>query len=78
MAQVPFECRYNKLIEKNPREIVLLRGSGCKWRRCCFCDYHLDFCLDEKENFKCVYESETLETNGYKIKFTTYENLSVK
>ncbi len=34
--------------------------------------------LDEKENFKCVYESETLETNGYKIKFTTYENLSVK
>ena len=51
MAQVPFECRYNKLIEKNPREIVLLRGSGCKWRRCRFCDYHLDFCLDEKENF---------------------------
>ena len=34
--------------------------------------------LDENENFKCVFESETLETNGYKIKFTTYENLSVK
>ncbi|MBE5753725.1 MAG: dihydrofolate reductase [Clostridiales bacterium] len=34
--------------------------------------------LDKNENFKCVYESETLETNGYKIKFTTYENLSVK
>lgn len=51
MAQVPFEHRYSKIIEKNLREIVLLRGNGCKWRRCRFCDYHLDFCLDDKENF---------------------------
>lgn len=51
MAQVPFEFRYSKLIEKNPREIVLLRGNGCKWRRCRFCDYHTDFSLDEKANF---------------------------
>ena len=51
MATVPIEHRYSKILEKNQREIVLLRGSGCKWRRCRFCDYHLDFCLDEKENF---------------------------
>ncbi|MBR5487523.1 MAG: radical SAM protein [Phascolarctobacterium sp.] len=51
MAIVPIEHRYSKILEKNQREIVLLRGSGCKWRRCRFCDYHLDFCLDDKENF---------------------------
>ena len=51
MATVPIEHRYSKILEKNPREIVLMRGSGCKWRRCRFCDYHLDFSLDEKENF---------------------------
>ena len=51
MATVPIEHRCSKILEKNPREIVLLRGNGCKWRRCRFCDYHLDFCLDEKENF---------------------------
>lgn len=43
--------RYSEITEKNPREIVLLRGSGCKWRRCTFCDYHLDFSLDEEQNF---------------------------
>lgn len=34
--------------------------------------------LDKNENFKCVYESEPVETNGYMIKFTTYKNLNVK
>ncbi len=29
-----------------------MRGSGCKWRKCSFCDYHLDFSINEKENFK--------------------------
>lgn len=43
--------RYSVLTEKNPREIILLRGSGCKWRRCKFCDYHLDFCRDERSNY---------------------------
>jgi len=43
--------RYSQITEKNRREIVLLRGSGCKWRRCTFCDYHLDFSLDENSNF---------------------------
>ena len=39
--------RYSIIREKNPREIVLLRGRGCRWRRCRFCDYHLDFSKDE-------------------------------
>lgn len=44
--------RYSVITEKNPREIVLLRGSGCKWRRCSFCDYHLDFSTGENENYE--------------------------
>ncbi len=42
--------RYSFIHDKNPREIVLLRGSGCKWRRCRFCNYHLDFSLDQSAN----------------------------
>lgn len=44
--------RYSIITEKNQREIVLLRGSGCKWRRCTFCDYHLDFSSNENENYE--------------------------
>lgn len=44
--------RYSQIREKNPREILLLRGSGCKWRKCRFCDYHLDFSKDESANFQ--------------------------
>jgi len=44
-------CRYSVIREKNPREIVLLRGKGCAWRRCRFCDYHLDADTDEQANF---------------------------
>ena len=43
--------RYGIIEQKNPREIVLLRGSGCRWRRCRFCDYHLDYSTDEAANF---------------------------
>lgn len=42
--------RYSIIREKNPREIVLLRGRGCRWRRCRFCDYHLDFSKDNDAN----------------------------
>lgn len=34
--------------------------------------------LDANPDFKLVYESEPVETNGYLIKFTTYKNLDVK
>ncbi len=43
--------RYSVISEKNKREIVLLRGSGCKWLKCRFCNYHLDKCKDETKNF---------------------------
>ncbi|MGI6200728.1 MAG: radical SAM protein [Christensenellales bacterium] len=43
--------RYSVIPRKNPREIVMLRGRGCAWRRCRFCDYHLDFSRDEAANF---------------------------
>lgn len=44
--------RYSVIHEKNKREIVLLRGSGCKWLRCRFCNYHLDKNADAKKNFE--------------------------
>ncbi len=44
--------RYARITEKNNREIVMLRGRGCSWRKCRFCDYHYDFSLDEASNFK--------------------------
>lgn len=43
--------RYSVIKEKNPREIILLRGKGCVYKKCTFCDYHLDACKDEAENF---------------------------
>lgn len=30
---------------------MLLRGKGCVYKKCVFCDYHSDCCADEKENF---------------------------
>ena len=49
------ECnpiRYSVIEEKNAREIVMLRGNGCAWRRCRFCDYHLDFSKDKEANYQ--------------------------
>lgn len=34
--------------------------------------------LDKNPNFVLAYESEPVETNGYIIRFTTYNNLKVK
>jgi hypothetical protein len=34
--------RYAVIEEKFPREFVLLQGTGCRWGRCNFCDYHTD------------------------------------
>lgn len=42
--------RYSVIKEKNPREIVLLRGRGCVYKKCSFCDYHTDCCSDDEEN----------------------------
>lgn len=55
--------RYSVITEKNPREIVMLRGSGCKWRRCRFCDYHLDFSKDAAANF-AINEAALAQVRG--------------
>ena len=34
--------RYSVITTKMPREFILLQGTGCKWRKCTFCDYHED------------------------------------
>ena len=34
--------------------------------------------LDKNSNFKLVYESDPVETNGYFIRFTTYKNMNIK
>ncbi|MBO5850562.1 MAG: hypothetical protein J6Q47_04705 [Paludibacteraceae bacterium] len=34
--------RYAEITEKMPREFVLLQGTGCRWGKCTFCDYHTD------------------------------------
>lgn len=34
--------RYSLISTKMPREFVLLQGTGCRWRKCTFCDYHTD------------------------------------
>ncbi|MCM1306838.1 MAG: hypothetical protein NC037_06450 [Bacteroides sp.] len=44
--------RYGRILNKRKREIVLLRGSGCIYKKCAFCDYHLDKCADDDENFR--------------------------
>lgn len=43
--------RYSKITEKQPREIVLLRGKGCAFPTCAFCDYHDDKSSDTRSNF---------------------------
>lgn len=57
------ENRYSVIRHKNPREILLLRGRGCGWRRCSFCDYHLDFSKDEEENYR-LNEQELQKVTG--------------
>lgn len=43
--------RYAIISEKNPREIALLVGRGCFWKKCTFCDYHLDASKDPEQSF---------------------------
>lgn len=41
-----FEQRYSCL--KEDSEIVLLKGTGCFWKQCTFCDYYLDSAGEEE------------------------------
>ena len=38
--------RYALIHKVLPREFVLLQGTGCRWKRCTFCDYHGDLSDD--------------------------------
>lgn len=57
--------RYSVINEKRKREIVLLRGAGCVYRQCAFCDYYHDASPDSKENFLLNSEVLSLVTGKY-------------
>lgn len=52
--------RYNKIIGKHQREIVLLKSFPCKYGKCSFCNYIEDNSLNEEEidrvNFEVLKE----------------------
>ncbi|WP_028856248.1 radical SAM protein [Psychrilyobacter atlanticus] len=41
--------RYNKVLDKNIREIVLLKSFPCSYGKCKFCNYIEDNSIDERE-----------------------------
>ena len=53
--------RYSIIRDKMPREFVLLQGTGCRWRRCEFCDYHSDVSDDPFKVNRQVLEQVTGE-----------------
>ena len=53
--------RYSIIRDKMPREFVLLQGTGCRWRRCEFCDYHSDVSDNPFEVNRQVLEQVTGE-----------------
>ena len=59
--------RYACIRQKLPREIVMLRGTGCKWRRCRFCDYHLDASTDTEANYRLNKQVLSYVTGRYGI-----------
>lgn len=57
--------RYSEIKDKNSREILLLRGSGCRWRQCIFCDYHLDCSKNQAENLAINRKAMACVTGRY-------------
>ena len=53
--------RYAKITEKMPREFCLLQGTGCKWKKCAFCDYFHDVSKNPFEVNKTVLAEVTGE-----------------
>ena len=44
--------RYSHILEKDKREIVLLKSRPCIWGKCSFCDYIEDNDVNQNENKK--------------------------
>lgn len=55
--------RYSSIEFKNKREIVLLRGRGCAYRGCTFCDYWTD-CSDDAQANLAVNREALLRVDG--------------
>lgn len=51
--------RYAVIDTKLPREFVLLQGTGCRWKKCTFCDYHTDVSDNPYEVNRAVLERVT-------------------
>lgn len=51
--------RYSLITEKFPREFLLLQGSGCRYKKCKFCDYYNDVSENPFEINKPVLERVT-------------------
>ncbi|MCR1949979.1 radical SAM protein [Clostridium sp. DSM 100503] len=59
--------RYNKITNKNIREIVLLKSFPCIWGKCSFCDYIDDNSLNEEEIVKLNKEVLKNITGEFKV-----------
>ena len=57
--------RYSVIENKNPREIVLLKGKPCFWGKCTFCDYIEDNSTSEAEIDKINQEVLTRVNGKY-------------
>ncbi len=46
--------RYSVIDKGMKREFLLLQGTGCRWKKCTFCDYYTDVSADPYEINKAV------------------------
>lgn len=60
-----FMDRYSVIDNKRKREIVLLIGSGCAYKKCAFCDYHLDRSDNADERYAINGEALSRVTGVY-------------
>lgn len=67
MICLPKLKRYGQVTKRLPREVVLLRGSGCTWGNCIFCDYHLDQGSNLSENYELNHKVLKQVTGKYGV-----------
>ena len=59
--------RYSIIKEKNPREIVLLKGFNCNYGKCSFCNYILDNTENENEMIEINFNILDKVTGEYSV-----------